>query len=101
MAPASRIPAPVSFRACFAPPAAMADTPSVNGACETTAAMAGSLAATAITWPPLNDEPQTATRRASTPGRLRACATAACQSASWREMLSSWRGSPWLAPKWR
>jgi hypothetical protein len=79
----------------------MAERPSVKGACETTAAMAGSCAATATTWPPLNDEPQTATRRGSTSGRLRAWATAARQSWSWRPMLSSWRGRPWLAPKWR
>ncbi len=45
---------------------------SVNGACAITAAIRGSSAATASTWPPLNDEPHTTIRFGSTPSRWRA-----------------------------
>ena len=40
---------------------------SVKGACEITAAIRGSSAATASTWPPLNDDPHTTIRSGSTP----------------------------------
>ena len=46
--------------------------PSANGHCETTAAIAGSCAATATTWPPENDVPKSAMRGASIPPRVRA-----------------------------
>jgi hypothetical protein len=54
-----------------------AASPSANGAWETTAAIDGSLAATATTWPPENDVPKSAMRWASMPPRVRAKAIAA------------------------
>ena len=50
------------------------------GHCDTTAATDGSSAATAMTCPPENDEPHSTVREASTPGSVRANATAAAQS---------------------
>jgi|LULF01.1.fsa_nt_gb hypothetical protein len=55
-------------------------SPSVYGHCDTTAATDGSSAATAMTCPPENDEPHSTVREASTPGSVRANATAAAQS---------------------
>ena len=54
-----------------------AERPSANGHCETTAAIEGSCAATATTWPPENDVPKSAIRCASMPSSVRAKATAA------------------------
>ena len=51
--------------------------PSANGHCETTAAIEGSCAATATTWPPENDVPKSPIRCASMPASVRANATAA------------------------
>ena len=51
--------------------------PSVNGAWEITAAMRGSVAATASTCPPLNDEPHTTMRSGSTASSARAQAMTA------------------------
>ncbi len=75
--------------------------PSVNGACDTTAATFGSPAAVATTWPPLKDVPHRAMRFGSIPSSERAWPIAAVQSSSWLAMDSSCRGSPSLAPKWR
>ena len=45
---------------------------SVKGAWEITAAIRGSVAATASTWPPLNDEPHSTIRSGSMPSERRA-----------------------------
>ncbi len=73
----SAIARPVARRALAGGTSRSVGMPSANGTCATIAAMSGSLAPSASTWPPLNDEPQSAMRRGSTPARVRAKATAA------------------------
>jgi len=57
--------------------ASSAARPSVAGVCAITAAMRASSAATATTWPPEYEVPQSTMRSESTPSSLRAWAMAA------------------------